>query len=96
MAFMPSCFKPMQHQSHNRKNNRTPDPDIPAENMEQPDRHSTLWGSSQNLGIQKLKNQDDSSTGRAMLEKGFLYFGRELQIEPPWIETTSPPTHDGL
>ena len=77
-------------------NNRTPDPGIPAENMEQPDRPSTLRGSSQNLGMQKLKNQDDSSAGRAMLEKDFLYFGRELQIELPWIETTSLPTHDDL
>ena len=44
----------------------------------------------------KPKNQDDSPAGRAMLEKDFLYFGRELQIDLPWIETTSPPTHDDL
>ena len=31
-----------------------------------------------------------------MLEKGFLYFGRELEIEPPWNKTTSTPTHDDL
>ena len=86
----------MQHQLCRRKNNRTPDLGIPAENMEQPDRPSTLWGSSQNLGMQNPKNQDDSPTGRAMLEKDFLYFGRELQIDPPWIETTSPPNHDDL
>ena len=64
--------------------------------MEQPDCPSTLRGSSQNPGMQKLKNQDDSPAGRAMLENDFLYFGRELQIDPPWIETTSPPTHDDL
>ena len=86
----------MQHQSHRRKNNRTPDPDIHAEDMEQPDRISTLQGSSQNLGMQEPKNHDDSSTGRALLEKGFLDFGRELQIEPPSMETTSPPSHDDL
>ena len=63
--------------------------------MEQPDCPSTLWGSSQqNPGMQKPKNQADASAGRAMLEKGFLYFVRELQIDPPWNKTTSSPTHD--
>ena len=86
----------MQHQSHSRKYNRIPYPDMPNEDMEQPDRPPTLWSSSQNPGMQKPKNQDDSFAGRAMLKKGFLHFDRKPQIEPPSMETTSPPPHDDL
>ena len=70
----------MQHQSRNRKNNRTPDLDIPTENMEQPDCPSTLQGSSQNLGMQKPKNQDDSSAGRAMLKKVFSFLVENYKL----------------
>ena len=61
-------------------------------NMQPP----TLRGSSQNPGMQKRKKENDSSAGRAMLEKGFLYFGREPQIDPGWNKTTSSPAHDDL
>ena len=87
----------MQHQLCRRKNNnRAPNPDIHAEDMEQSDRTSTLRGSSQNPGMQEPKNHNNSSAGRAVLEKGFLNFGREPQIEPRLMETTSPPSHDDL
>ena len=96
MAFLPLTINQCNITRAEGRITEPPDPGIPAENMEQPDHPSTLRGSSQNPGMQKPKNQDDSSAGRAMLEKDFLYFGRELQIELPWIETTSPPTHDDL
>ena len=73
------------------KNNRTHD-----QNMEQLNDPLTLQSSSQNLGMQKPKNEINSSVGRAMLEKCFLYFGREPQIGPAWNKTTSSPTHDDL
>ena len=45
----------MQHQSCRRKNNRTPDLGIPAENMEQPDHPSLHYGAA--ARIQECKNQ---------------------------------------
>ena len=84
----------MQHKLCRRKNNnRAPNPDIHAEDVEQSDHTFTLWGSSQNPRMHEPKIRNPR---RAMLKKKFLNFGRKLQIEPPSMEKTSPPSHDDL